>query len=90
VLVPSHTNQGHVYSCKGYRFLPVFTISLLDFAAVQVFSRCGIVCFLFYSVFSELMTYDTTKHALIRNTPLIDNYVTHTLARYIYFFQFKL
>ena len=33
------------------------------------------------------MTYDTTKHALIRNTPLIDNYVTHTLARYIYFFS---
>ena len=45
--------SGHVYLCKGYRFLPLSTIFLLDYGIVP---RCGIF-------FIFIFDYSNTKMA---------------------------
>lgn len=46
------------------------------------FSSCLMVSSQAFASFSDLATYDTAKHMILRNTSLHDNYVTHTLARW--------
>lgn len=36
---------------------------------------------MFYFIFTDLMTYDTVKHFLLRNTSIQDNILCHGLSR---------
>lgn len=40
-----------------------------------------------YNLFSDLATYDTAKHLILKHTALQDNYVTHALSRFVFYIK---